>query len=110
MFISPSSRSRQRRRKRKNVYAWPLAWRATKTRQASFGSDNDKSALEDQVTDILVTMLVNAETSYRNSLVWQREWIIERKAEAEAELKRRKEEAERKAREREEKAARERIA
>jgi hypothetical protein len=43
-------------------------------------------------------------------LIRHRERVIERKAEAEAELKRRKEEAERKARELQEKLARERIA
>jgi leucyl aminopeptidase (aminopeptidase T) len=43
-------------------------------------------------------------------LVRHREWIIQRKADAEAELKKRKEEAERKAREFQEKLARERIA
>jgi len=59
---------------------------------SEFWEDNDQGALEHQLTDILVTMLVGAETSYRNSLVWHREWIIERKASAEAELKRRKEE------------------
>jgi hypothetical protein len=72
--------------------------------------DNDESILEDQLTDVFVEMLVSAEASYRNSLVQHREWIIERKAEAEAELKRRHEEAERKARELHDKLTRERIA
>jgi hypothetical protein len=54
-------------------------------------------------------MLVDAEVCYRDGFVHRREWIITRKAEAEAELKRRKEEAERKARELQEKLARERI-
>lgn len=71
--------------------------------------DNDEGALEDQLTDVLVELVVSAEASYRNSLNRHREWIIERKAEAEAELKRRQEEAERKARELQEKLARERI-
>jgi hypothetical protein len=71
--------------------------------------DSDERALEDQLTDVLVEMLISAEASYRSSLVRHREWIIERKAAAEAELNRRREEAEREAREREEKLARERI-
>lgn len=54
-------------------------------------------------------MLVTAEASYRDGLIQHREHVIERKAEAEAELKRREEEAERKARELEERLARERI-
>jgi hypothetical protein len=62
-------------------------------------ADSDEGSLDDQLTNVLVEMLVGAEASYRNSLVRNREWIIERKNEAEAELKRRKEEAEREARE-----------
>jgi len=76
---------------------------------SKFWDDGDASSLEDQLTDILVEMLVSAEVSYRNGLIRNREWVIERKAEAEAELKRRKEEAERKARELQEKLSRERI-
>jgi hypothetical protein len=71
--------------------------------------DGDSGKLENQLTEILVDMLVGAETSYRNSLIRHREWIIERKVEAEAELERRRQEAERRARELEEKLARERI-
>jgi len=77
---------------------------------SQFWEDNDSSALEAQLTEILVAMLVSAEASYRDYLVQHREWIIARKASAEAELQKRKEEAERKARELEEKLARERIA
>jgi hypothetical protein len=77
---------------------------------SKFWEDNDERSLEDQLTDVLLEMLVSAEASYRHGLVRNREWIIERKAAAEAELKRRKEEAERKARELQEKLARERIA
>ena len=62
------------------------------------------------MTEIIVTMLVSAEASYRDGLMRHREWIVARKASAEAELTRRKEEAERKTRELEEKLARERIA
>jgi hypothetical protein len=75
-----------------------------------FWEDGDKGPLEDQLTEVLVEMLLSAEALYRNDLVRNREWIIERKAAAETELKRRKEEAERKARELQEKLARERIA
>ena len=71
--------------------------------------DSDEKTLESQLTEILVDMLVDAEISYRNSLIRHREWIIERKAEAEAELKQRRADAERKARELQEKVARERI-
>lgn len=72
--------------------------------------DGEKGRLEEQLSEILVNMMVTAETSYRNGLAMQREWIIERKAEAAAELVRRKQEAERKARELAEELARERIA
>jgi hypothetical protein len=82
----------------------------------AFGMARDRASaikywdsLEYQLTDILVAMLVSAELSYRNGLIRHREWVIERKVEAEAELKRRKEEAERKAHELQEGLARERI-
>ena len=78
--------------------------------ESQFWQDNDDSRLEDQLTDVLVHLLAHAEASYRDRLVQNREWIIERKAEAEAELQRRKEEAERQARELQEKVMRERIA
>lgn len=71
--------------------------------------DNNESQLENQLTEILVQMLLSAETSYRDGLIRRRERIIERKAEAEAELKRRQDEAERKARDLRERLERERI-
>jgi hypothetical protein len=74
-----------------------------------FWEDDDKGSVEDRLTDVLVEMLVSAEESYRNSLVRHREWIIERKAAAEAELKRRKEEAEREAQELQEKLTKEQV-
>ncbi len=75
-----------------------------------FWEDGEAGRLEDQLTEILVAMLVTAETSYRSGLVSHRAWIIERKAEAEAELVRRKVEAEHQARALAERQARERIA
>ena len=80
-----------------------------KASAAEFWEDNDETSLDDQLTDVLVAMLVGAEASYRNGLVRNREWIIERKADAEAELKKRQETAEREARELQQKLARERI-
>ncbi|MBR0899590.1 hypothetical protein JQ616_31955 [Bradyrhizobium tropiciagri] len=71
--------------------------------------DSDESRLEGELTEVLVEMLVSAELSYRGGLVRHREWIIERKRAAEAELRRRQEEAERKARELRERLERERI-
>jgi hypothetical protein len=71
--------------------------------------DREESSLEYQLSDILAETLVSAEVRYRDSFIRHREWIIERKAAAEAELNRRKEEAERKTRELQEKLARERI-
>ncbi len=80
-----------------------------RTNASKYWEDTDQSGLEDQLAEVAVEILVSAELTYRNGLVRNREWIIERKAEAEAELKRRKDEAERKARELQEKLARERI-
>ncbi len=71
--------------------------------------DSDEATLESQLTEILIEILIQAERSYREGLVRHREWVIERKADAEEELRRRKEEAERKARELREKQERERI-
>ncbi len=59
--------------------------------------DNNEAPLEGQLTEILIGMLVDAEANYRKRLVEHRNWIIERKAAAEAELKKRKDEAGRKA-------------
>jgi len=61
------------------------------------------------LTEIVVEMLVLAETNYRAALAQHREWIIERKAAAEAELKKRRDEAEREARKLDEKLVKERI-
>lgn len=71
--------------------------------------DEDERPLEDRLTDILVGLLVTAEANYRDTLAQTRNWVIERKAAAEAELKKREAEAERKARELEAKVAGERI-
>jgi hypothetical protein len=86
-----------------------LALARDRTSASKFWDDGDAGSLEDQLTDILVEMLVSAEVSYRNGLIRNREWVIERKSEAEAEFKRRSEENERKARELQEKLSRERI-
>lgn len=81
-----------------------------KTNAAEFWEDRDETSLDDQLSDVLVAMLVGAEASYRNGLVRHREWIIERKADAETELRKRQEQVERQARELQQKLARERIA
>lgn len=80
-----------------------------RTRTNECWEDGEESQLEDQLTEILVQMLLSAEASYRDGLIRCRERIIERKAEAEAELKRRVEEAERRARELQDKVQREQI-
>ena len=72
--------------------------------------DEGRRLLEHRLADILVAMLVTAETLYRDSLLKNRQCIIENKTRAELELKRRAEEAERRAREHREKLARERVA
>lgn len=71
-------------------------------------SDEDRR-LESKLTEILIEMLVTAEVSYRRSLVAKRQWLIDRKAEAQAELVRRRIQAEQEAREREQRLARERV-
>lgn len=54
-------------------------------------------------------MLVTAEVLYRRSLVTKRQWLIDRKNEAQAELVRRRVQAEQEEREREERLGRERV-
>jgi len=107
-FTVEPAKTKKEEKKERLCLAFGMA--RDRARANKFWEDNDERSLEDQLTDIVVEMLVSAEVSYRNSLVRNREWIIERKAAAEAELKRRKEEAERKARELQEKSARDRIA
>lgn len=88
-----------------------LAFGATRDRENSnrVWEDSDERQLEGGLTEVLVEVLVSAELSYRGGLVRHREWIIRRKSEAEAELRRRQDEAERRARELQEKLERERI-
>jgi hypothetical protein len=109
MSVLPSNRLYQTKQTKVSVCASRSAWRVANASQ--LWGDGDVGQLEGQLTDVLVDMLLGAEASYRNDLVRNREWIIERKAEAEAEaeLKRRKDEVERKARELQEKLERERI-
>jgi hypothetical protein len=71
--------------------------------------DTEERALHDQLTDILTEILVSTEIAYRDGQVRHREWMISRKTEAQAEIKRRAEEAERKARELAEKRAQQRV-
>jgi len=71
--------------------------------------DTEERALHDQLTDILTEVLVSAEVAYRDGQVRHREWMISRKTEAQAEIKRRAEEAESKAREMAERRAQERV-
>ena len=76
---------------------------------SSSWEDGDAGKLERQLRDVLVAILVSAETAYRNSLIQHRERIIEAKAWAAEELSRRQREAERQAREREARLRQERI-
>ena len=72
--------------------------------------DKGRRRLEYQLADVLVGMLVAAERLYREGLLKHRQWVIESKARAELEMKRRAEEAERQARQLQETRARERTA
>ncbi|TWS99839.1 peptide chain release factor-like protein [Reyranella sp. CPCC 100927] len=77
---------------------------------SQFWEDDDTTLLDHQLTTVLVEMLVAAEESHRQNLVRHREWLVERKADAEKELRERAEKAEREARLLAEKQARERVA
>lgn len=71
--------------------------------------DGDTSKLEDQLTQVLIGIIVAAETFHRENAVHHHEWLIKRRAEMVEELRRKKEEEIRKARELKEKLERERI-
>jgi hypothetical protein len=106
-FIIEPVKSRKESKRERLCLALGMAW--DQKNPSTYWEDGEESTLEDQLTEILVAMLIKAERSYRDGLIRHRDWIIERKAAAEAELNREKEEAERKARESQEKVERERI-
>jgi hypothetical protein len=104
--IEPVKSKKEGRKERLRLALGMVRDRESSTK---FWEDNEAEQLQDQIGEILVGMLTYAETSYRGWLVKQRDWIIERKISAEAEIKRRREETERKARELEAKLAKERV-
>ncbi len=61
--------------------------------------DTDNAKLEDQLSQIAIAIIVAGEVHYRAGQVRHHQWLIQRRAENEAEVRRRREEAERKARE-----------
>jgi hypothetical protein len=63
-------------------------------------SDNDDMKLERQLAEIATGIVLQAEVRYRESVVREYKWRVERKAELEEEQRRRKLEAERAERER----------
>lgn len=63
-------------------------------------SDETETKLEDQLTDIVVTVLLIGETEYRGSCAAQYQWALERRARNEAEIIKRRLEAEQQERER----------
>jgi hypothetical protein len=58
--------------------------------------DGDAGKLEHQLTDIVISFVVAGEAQYRSNLLSHHAWLIERRAENEAEVARRRAEAERK--------------
>jgi hypothetical protein len=70
--------------------------------------DGDAGKLEHQLTDIVISFVVAGEAQYRSNLLSHHAWLIERRAENEAEVARRRAEAERKRREQQLKEERER--
>lgn len=79
------------------------------SRPSTYWDDTEGKALEKQLSEIVVEILVRGEELYRESLVHHRAWFIEQRAEAEKELRRRREAQERKEQEHREKQAKERI-
>ena len=104
--VEPIKSKREEKRGRLRLAFGMARDRADATRT---WEDSEESSLDDRLTDVLEEVLVPSGSAYRDSLVRRRDWIIERKAAAEAERKRRRDEAERKARELQEKLARERL-
>lgn len=100
----PSRKDGQRER-----LQFSLGMAARREPSKRFWEDSDELPLDYQLATILVELLVMAEADYRKRLAGHREWIIERKAAAEKEIRERKEKAEREARLLAEKQERERI-
>jgi hypothetical protein len=69
--------------------------------------DTSERKLEEQLTDIVVEIIVEGELSYRSQETRRYEWALERRANARVELEKRRMEEERKARERRLREARE---
>lgn len=62
--------------------------------------DNSGSKLEDNLTDIVVELMISGEIQYREQELRRYEWLVKRQAELRDELRRKKEEAARRERER----------
>ncbi len=83
---------KSRKERERLCLALGVAW--DRKNSSKYWEDSEESAPEDQLTEVLVSMLIKAELCYRDGSARHRDWIIEHKAAAEAELKRQKEEAE----------------
>ncbi len=59
-----------------------------RAREGKSFEDKGRRLLEYQLSDVFIWMLVTAEAIYRDSLIRNRQWVIESKARAEVELKR----------------------
>ncbi len=100
---SPTGRTRRREKLRLTIGS----------REAGSGGksweDSADAKLEQQLTDIVVEILVTGETNYRAGALAAHEWWLRRRAELEEEARRRTEEAERRERERLGKLEQERV-
>ena len=85
-----------------------LSWYQPPPELAVRWQDSDGAPLEELLTEIVVGLIVAGEWSLRRSLIRRHEHLVNRKAEAEKEIKRLAEEAKRKEKERLDKAERER--
>lgn len=83
-------------------------WRKAEQLQYTWKDEKDRK-LENQLTDIIVTMIVAGELRYRISETAHREWLIERKAELIEKAKRREEERRQALKEEAERREQERI-
>ena len=71
--------------------------------------DDDNAKIENQLSDIVVELIIAGEMQYRELLQRHYEWLLQEKARLEKEARRRKEEEERRERERQIMAQKERV-
>jgi hypothetical protein len=86
-----------------------LGWRRDDGAPDKSWEDVERRSLEGQLTEIVVEIIVTGERWYRETQLNHHRWLVKRRADMEAEVRRKKEEADQRARELRAKQAKERV-